>query len=58
MLMQDIIVPTAIVTLTFVLLDRYFRRPNSRYNWKHYAVFSAVFFVGLFSIRYFDIGFR
>ena len=57
MLVQDIIVPTAIATLTVVLLDRYFRRPNPRSNWKHYAVFSAVFFVGLSSIRYFDIGF-
>ncbi len=57
MLTQDIIVPTAIATLTFVLLDRYFRRPNPRSNWKHYAVFSAVFFVVLSSIRYFDIGF-
>ena len=57
MLVQDIIVPTAIATLTVVLLDRYFRRPNPRSNWKHYAVFSAVFFVVLLSIRYFDIGF-
>ena len=57
MLMQDIIVPTAIATLTVVLLDRYFRGLNPRSNWKHYAVFSAVVFVGLLSIRYFDIGF-
>lgn len=52
MLMQDIIVPTAIATLTFVLLDRYFWGLNLGSNWKNYAIFSAVFFFGLFSIRY------